>query len=519
MAASFQRLYVIDPTHAWIAEATAATPRAVPEKLVRCLWFDQRWRPSALWTLDGKPLIVHAPGRWNLHAGPDFQHAVIEFPGGERRRGDVEVHRYASGWTAHRHHLDPRYNQVILHVCLWNDRHLTEVRCANGQAVPQVALTACLPRPLAAYQDDVVLEDYPYKSALLPGQCYAALRTLALADVQQFLDSAGDARLQQRMRRWSRRAAEVGLEQTMYEAVWRSLGSTGHRQHFQMLARLVGWQELQDCLRSVPAAARGLAAEALLLGLAGILQQVGRVHMALDGETQHYVETLQAYWTRFPGHITQRAWHNVHWRQPHVRPANTPERRLAAMAWLLTRYHGTNLMAASLELCSACTGQPGVPTPRMQCQALARLFDLPATSYWARRVRLGGRKGKVQRLIGAQRALTVVIDAVLPVLLLQAHNTGNTALYTSLMACYRDAPRLPDNHLLRYMARRLLGSDAALLALVTGARQQQGVLQIFYDFCDNDEGNCQGCDFPLVAAPASIDLQKMNRKIRTGLHE
>jgi hypothetical protein len=39
------------------------------------------------------------------------------------------------------------------------------------------------------------------------------------------------------------------------------------------------------------------------------------------------------------------------------------------------------------------------------------------------------------------------------------------------------------------MARRLLGHDPTLLSLITGARQQQGILQIFYDHCDNDEGD------------------------------
>ena len=59
------------------------------------------------------------------------------------------------------------------------------------------------------------------------------------------------------------------------------------------------------------------------------------------------------------------------------------------------------------------------------------------------------------------------------------------------------APRLPDNHALRYMARRLLGDDPSLLPLVAGARQQQGLLQVLTDYCGNDEGDCQGCDFPL----------------------
>jgi hypothetical protein len=127
------------------------------------------------------------------------------------------------------------------------------------------------------------------------------------------------------------------------------------------------------------------------------------------------------------------------------------------------------------------------------------MFMFPVTSYWTEHFRLGSRKGTPQRLIGTQRALTLVVDAVLPILCLAARE--NERLQTTLLACYRAAPRLPPNSLLRYMARRLLGDDPALLALVSGARQQQGVLQIFSDYCDNDEGNCQGCDFPLAPAP------------------
>ena len=151
-AMSWHTLYPTVPASAWVAEAPVSWHRTIPEKLVRCLWFDQRWRPSPLRTLDGREVVVHSPGRWNLQAGPDFQQASIAFVNGVRHRGDVEIHRYASGWTAHRHHLDARYNNVILHVFLWNDRQAPEVRRADGQLVPQVALEHFLPRPLAAYQ-------------------------------------------------------------------------------------------------------------------------------------------------------------------------------------------------------------------------------------------------------------------------------------------------------------------------------------------------------------------------------
>jgi hypothetical protein len=500
MTGSLHQLYAVQPIGFELAEARAVSSRTVPEKLVRCLWFDWRWRPPVLRTLAGQEVVVHDPGRWNVQAGPDFRQAVIEFGSGTRQQGDVEIHRFASGWAAHRHHLDARYNRVILHVFLWNDRQAVEVRRADGQAVPQIALEAHLSRPVAAYQDDIVLEDYPSKHAPVPGRCYEALRWLERSVVQRFLNAAGDLRLQQRMLRWAGRAAEVGLVQVMYEAVMRSLGSMGHRQQFQKLARRVAWQELQGCLVGVPAAARGVAAEALLLGLAGILQRPDEAGVAMDRETQRYLGRLWEYWAGFPTSIRQCAWHDVTWRQPYVRPANTPERRLAAMARLLARYHTTSLLEAGLTQCHSFIGQDKVAAARGLCKALTGLFDLTLTSYWNRHTYLGGRTGKAQRLIGSQCALTTVIDAVLPVLLLLAQGSKQASLHTSLLACYHAAPRLPDNALLRYMKRRLLGDDPALLPLVAGARQQQGLLQIFHDYCDNDEGGCRGCDVPLVSA-------------------
>ncbi len=55
-------------------DATVAEPedlRAsnIPEKLVSCIWFEPRWRPERLETLDGRRFTVHSPGQWNRRAG------------------------------------------------------------------------------------------------------------------------------------------------------------------------------------------------------------------------------------------------------------------------------------------------------------------------------------------------------------------------------------------------------------------------------------------------------------------
>ncbi len=313
--------------------------------------------------------------------------------------------------------------------------------------------------------------------------------------MQRFLERAGETRLQRRMERWHPRAAAVGLGQAMYEAVLRSLGAAGYRHRFQDLARRLSWQEAQGCLQAVPIVDRTAAAEALLLGLAGILPQAVAIMAGMDAETRDYMAGLCRHWEMFPADIRQRAQTQSSWQQPHVRPANTPERRLTGMAQLLARHRDMDLLQAGLTLCRTHTSGS---TARTLCKHLTALCETPEPSYWNRHAHFGSRPGKAQRLIGNQRALTVVIDAMLPLLLLAAQQQGDIGLCHTLLHGYRTAPRLPDNAVLRDMARRLLGDDPALLSLVTGARQQQGVLQIYEDFCSNDEGDCQGCGFPAI---------------------
>ena len=63
------------------------------EKHIQAIWYDPALRPSDLCTCDGRKVNVIHPGEWNLEAGPDFQHAVLEIGDAHCRvTGDVEIH-------------------------------------------------------------------------------------------------------------------------------------------------------------------------------------------------------------------------------------------------------------------------------------------------------------------------------------------------------------------------------------------------------------------------------------------
>ena len=98
-------------------KAFAGNASPITERHVQAIWYDPALRPSPLRTVRGVDLVVRDPGVWNLEAGPDFRHAVLEV--GRCRNvveGDVEIHLRPSDWVAHGHGNDPAYSGVVAHV-------------------------------------------------------------------------------------------------------------------------------------------------------------------------------------------------------------------------------------------------------------------------------------------------------------------------------------------------------------------------------------------------------------------
>ena len=75
----------------------------------------EKQRGNQFWS-DGGYYHIIQPGIRNHYAGPDYIHAVIQYPNGEILKGDVEIHTSVSDWYRHKHHMNRHYENVILHV-------------------------------------------------------------------------------------------------------------------------------------------------------------------------------------------------------------------------------------------------------------------------------------------------------------------------------------------------------------------------------------------------------------------
>ena len=76
---------------------------------------------------NGDHVQVLAPGLLNPHEGPDFTHIAV-LHNGLVTIGNAEFHVHSSSWFHHGHDNDERYDDVMLHVVLVDDRPIDRLR-------------------------------------------------------------------------------------------------------------------------------------------------------------------------------------------------------------------------------------------------------------------------------------------------------------------------------------------------------------------------------------------------------
>lgn len=164
---------------------------------------------------DGGYYQLLFPGRPGGSTGPDVRDAVLSIPGeGElvsddppqmlpsagKLFGDIEFHVRSSDWRTHRHHTDPRYNAVILHVVLICDDPYPTLR-QDGTPVPVCSLYD-LPwlseRAYPSHRDlQTAALHHPDVESSWP--CQRIISTLSADERDRLLTRAGMLRFEQKM--------------------------------------------------------------------------------------------------------------------------------------------------------------------------------------------------------------------------------------------------------------------------------------------------------------------------------
>lgn len=159
----------------------SAKGKKIKEQLVKCIWSEQLLKKNKLYTEDGLRIEVISPGQWNLEEGPDFKGSEMLLEGKGVVKGDVEIHVCSNDWIRHGHNKQKEYENVCLHVFMWNDRKNKFIKIKN-RSIPQLELYDYLEYKLDKLIEMIDIEDYPHTGGANAGPCQKRLSVISSDD-------------------------------------------------------------------------------------------------------------------------------------------------------------------------------------------------------------------------------------------------------------------------------------------------------------------------------------------------
>jgi hypothetical protein len=437
------------------------------EMELQAVWFEQLCQPS-LRTTEGETLHIIQPGFWNHGAGPDFQQAALRLADGSLLRGSVEVHLRAEDWERHGHGADPNYEETILHLVWDKPARPFFPATARFRKVRQVILADQL---LASWPE--IHRALPATGASMapgatlplahPGACAVILREWPTERVLELLRAAGLYRLRRKGERLRWREKVIGPEQLLWELLAEALGYSANKAPFRLLAQRVRYQ--------TPELIHEPSRQALLYGVANFLP--AESWRTLSSDARAVLRPLWDEWWKLRENwgelVLPRAW----WELANLRPANRPERRLAALA---------SLYSFIPELSRAWLAGEAPLFERFLTQARDPFWEEHATFRSVRQARS-------LPLLGSDRIGDMLLNIFWPRLLVTSPVTAEAGL-KKVSAPATSPAKIAYQ---RIIPQVKLGGQAAE-ALV-----QQGLLQLYADYCLTDATNCALCPFPEVA--------------------
>jgi hypothetical protein len=201
-------------------------PFTIAERVVQKIWLRRDFDQTGLRLLDGRSLVVRAPGNWNLLGGPDFREARLAIDG-VAVTGDVEVHFHSADWHAHQHSADRAYDNVALHVVLFppGAEERPALRRDSGE-IPTLVLLPLLNRGLEEYASDEALEKITERDA---AERIAELVALPRAAREDLLRRHARQRWRMKVRFAALRMAKLGWAGAAHHAALEILGYKRNR--------------------------------------------------------------------------------------------------------------------------------------------------------------------------------------------------------------------------------------------------------------------------------------------------
>ena len=288
----------------------------MPEILLHYIWQQHFWAECEQFTTDGMPIEIISTGQHNRDAGPDFSLVRLRI-GSQEWVGNVELHVRASDWKRHRHHQDPAYDSVILHVVCQADEAVYNSR---GEAIAQCVLRYPLAQDYLSHmltkaqQMDSAFATIPCSQSLLqtPSLLTQGWRSALLLERWRCKTESISRLLEVTQHSWAH---------AFYITLAHNFGFHTNSLPFESLALQTPLSCLQKHRNSL------FQLTAILLGQSGLLS----AETAVTDEQQRLLAEYQFLQKKF----SLPPLEPKVWKRARLRPQNAPEVRIRQFAQLL----------------------------------------------------------------------------------------------------------------------------------------------------------------------------------------
>ncbi len=177
-------------------------------------------------------------GKENLTDGPDFLGAKVQFDD-RVECGDIEVHVNSSSWYFHNHHIDSKYKNTILNLCLKDDSE----EGYNIYSDDKIVTIAYVDENIYNSLKEEMNKQFIYNKTSAAGGLCAPFNNEN--NIGKYLQHFGMERFNAKVKKFKNSIQRYGVEQAFYIALLELLGYVHNTEGFTKVANDVPFSYLK----------------------------------------------------------------------------------------------------------------------------------------------------------------------------------------------------------------------------------------------------------------------------------
>jgi len=425
------------------------------EIFLHFIWQNRLFEEYNLKTVNDDSVEIIDLGKHNFDAGPDFIAAKIKI-NDIIWVGNVEIHINAKDWDAHKHNLDPAYNNVILHVVFSNEKiHFTHNK------IPLNCLLMTFPDDIYQHYENM-LSDIKWIA------CADDINTVDRFYLSIFLQRILIERIHFKIKMIQNLFLfnNNSWEQTLYQLIARYFGLKINAQPFEQLARSVPLEIIAKQKNSL------IQIEAILFGQAGFLSD----STCYD----EYFLLLKAEYKFLRNKYKLNPMDVSIWKFLRLRPVNFPTLRIAQLAALL---FSSNYLFSSL-------------INKDPLSVKKQILRVKASEYWDTHYLFGKKSEFKNKIIGSTMVDIIIINAIVPMMFFYGKKIDDNSFSIHALDILNKMPAEKNYQIKKWNETGVMPCNAA---------DTQALLQLKQNYCD--KYRCLNCE---IAHQILINKWKQN---------